>query len=520
MTLPPGVRYSILRNKVEVPLIPIDQLPFYIQGLPRELTPFRKHQEGWTSIGETHESAVPLSIRAPPDMHSGSPSPSPDTNRQFLPPDHDVRRGPVVVSQDLKPLTELHPSSSVPAGGLVSRLISTPPGRRPVSTTVEGFATARSEGALYSPYRLPNPSGIDPDPSKKEYCTHWIRTNSCDFMQQGCKYKHEMPDLARLKNLGFAETPKWYRQEMAISAGASSWLRPRATTDNNERQLSVEPAASRAFRPSILGLRRDQSRPAELPGSPPPRADHPSVEPPNLIDLDDYSMKTVSLPPPLSISSPPDTPPRIVEKVIEQPSEQVTTTLASSLRQERSDVEKLTKALNGVDTTASNQALVRQKSSDTASSADALLTKNIVNSSATTPSQSVNSGPSNGQEASRINDSSFEATSQEPSIAKSSTTMGLRAKRNSKSSNPQQRRNPRPRKLFECPATSPAGRLASSLHATGRRPREGLSPSKGPKRGGTQGKGRGKDLQLEIMQQQRAAHMQERFSKGPASNDV
>lgn len=138
MTLPPGVRYSILRNKVEVPLIPIDQLPFYIQDLPRELTPFRKHQEGWTSIGETHESAVPLSIRAPPDMHSGSPSPSPDTNRQFLPPDHDVRRGPVVVSQDLKPLTELHPSSGVPAGGLVSRLVSTPPGRRPVSTTVEG----------------------------------------------------------------------------------------------------------------------------------------------------------------------------------------------------------------------------------------------------------------------------------------------------------------------------------------------------------------------------------------------
>lgn len=46
MTLPPGVRYSILRNNVEVPLIPIDLLPFYIKDLPRELTPSRKYQEG------------------------------------------------------------------------------------------------------------------------------------------------------------------------------------------------------------------------------------------------------------------------------------------------------------------------------------------------------------------------------------------------------------------------------------------------------------------------------------------
>jgi hypothetical protein len=239
MTLPPGVRYSILPNNVEVPVIPIDQLPFYIQGLPRELTPFRKHQEGWKSIGETHESALPPSSRAPPNLHSGSPSPSADTNRQFLPPDHDAGRDPVVMSQELKPPTEPHPSSAVPASGLIILLVSTPPEGRWASMRTDGSLTPRAEGALYPHHRLQYPSGIDSDLSKKEYCTHWIRTKSCDFIQQGCKYKHEMPDPNKLKQMGFAEIPKWHREKMAISAGASSWLRPRASADNNDQQLSV-----------------------------------------------------------------------------------------------------------------------------------------------------------------------------------------------------------------------------------------------------------------------------------------
>ncbi|KAF1923183.1 uncharacterized protein M421DRAFT_407504, partial [Didymella exigua CBS 183.55] len=248
MTLPPGVRYSIFRNNVEVPLIPIDQLPFYIKGLPRELTLFRKHKEGWKAIGETQQPAVPVTIRAPSDLHS-RPSPA-NTNRMFLPPDYDARKGPVMVSRDLRLLPETSSASVAPTEGLVNRLVSTSPEERLASTRTSRYVAARSEGVQYPPYRLSNPSGVEPDPSKKEFCTHWIRTNSCDFMQQGCKYKHEMPDREKLKDLGFAEIPKWYRDKMATHAGASSWLRPRATQDNNDRQLSAEPAASRAFYPS------------------------------------------------------------------------------------------------------------------------------------------------------------------------------------------------------------------------------------------------------------------------------
>jgi hypothetical protein len=256
------------------------------------------------------------------------------------------------------------------------------------------------------------------------------------------------------------------------------------------------------------------------------------VELPNLIDLDDCSMSAVSLPPSLSINSPLDTPSRIakqaVEHAIEQPSEQLTTTttttLASSLRQGQSDVEKLAKVPNNADTTTANQVSERQKSGDTVLDADVRPTKTVVGSSATTPSQSMSSGLINGPKASRTNDTSFEATNREPSIAKLSAAMRPGGKRDSKSSRPQQRRNPRPRKLAERPAASPTGGLVSFQRGTGRKPKEDNSPSalssKGPKRGGIQGEAKGKALQLEIMQQQSAAHVKERFSNRAAPNDV
>ena len=58
-----------------------------------------------------------------------------------------------------------------------------------------------------------NPSGIVPDPEKKEYCTYWIRTGECDYAQQGCMYKHEMPDDEKLRALGFRKKPQWWQEK-------------------------------------------------------------------------------------------------------------------------------------------------------------------------------------------------------------------------------------------------------------------------------------------------------------------
>ena len=49
--------------------------------------------------------------------------------------------------------------------------------------------------------------------NKKEYCSHWMHRGECDYMQSGCRYKHEMPaDQETLEKCGFREIPRWFKE--------------------------------------------------------------------------------------------------------------------------------------------------------------------------------------------------------------------------------------------------------------------------------------------------------------------
>ena len=66
---------------------------------------------------------------------------------------------------------------------------------------------------------------------KKIYCNYWLRKGECDYIQQGCLYKHEMPlDKATLASLGLREVPRWYREQRASIATAA---RPQKETPIN-----------------------------------------------------------------------------------------------------------------------------------------------------------------------------------------------------------------------------------------------------------------------------------------------
>jgi hypothetical protein len=75
-------------------------------------------------------------------------------------------------------------------------------------------------------HSAPPPSGNVPDQDKKEYCTYWIRTGGCDYTQQGCLYKHEMPDVDTLKAIGFRGTPRWWiEKNQKVKLGSTKPLR-------------------------------------------------------------------------------------------------------------------------------------------------------------------------------------------------------------------------------------------------------------------------------------------------------
>ena len=89
----------------------------------------------------------------------------------------------------------------------------------------------------FVPHPLP-PSGIEPDPSKKEYCTHWFRTGVCAFMSQGCLFKHEMPLPHKLREIGFRETPRWWK-EKSVQLQAPTWMERRLTEQNGDEYEDV-----------------------------------------------------------------------------------------------------------------------------------------------------------------------------------------------------------------------------------------------------------------------------------------
>jgi hypothetical protein len=84
------------------------------------------------------------------------------------------------------------------------------------------------------------PSGIMPDPSKKVYCNHWIRTGECDYTVPGCRYKHEMPPIDKLRELGYRSEPRWYKDKQALDSRGQTWMERRKNQQREEETSDGE----------------------------------------------------------------------------------------------------------------------------------------------------------------------------------------------------------------------------------------------------------------------------------------
>ena len=72
-----------------------------------------------------------------------------------------------------------------------------------------------------------------PAPGTKKYCSYWIRRGECDFAQQGCMYRHEMPlDRAALETIGLRDIPPWYREKHGLGSYLACDVRPKSPGDD------------------------------------------------------------------------------------------------------------------------------------------------------------------------------------------------------------------------------------------------------------------------------------------------
>ncbi|KAL4909038.1 hypothetical protein BDW74DRAFT_174255 [Aspergillus multicolor] len=70
--------------------------------------------------------------------------------------------------------------------------------------------------------------------NNKEFCSYWVRHGECDYQQQGCLYKHEVPlDRDKLEKLGLRDIPRWYREKYGIPSIQNGHGHPRPHTASN-----------------------------------------------------------------------------------------------------------------------------------------------------------------------------------------------------------------------------------------------------------------------------------------------
>jgi hypothetical protein len=243
---PPRLGFFISRNNGNiVPLIPADELPYSVRlsGVQRSMrmenTCGMQHVGNLPFTGQyfrLEADTLQQAINTNANHHKSN---SVISAKQFLAPDAMIRQNTGETTPS--PATSLSAGDQTAVRQLPASTTATTWRRQAdamsaASTTAQATIDAilasepRPVGNIHTPPGGPStPSSLSrnggtntPETSDKVYCTHWIRHGECDYIQQGCRYKHEMPNKATLQSIGFRTVPRWWQEKVAVQLGQSA----------------------------------------------------------------------------------------------------------------------------------------------------------------------------------------------------------------------------------------------------------------------------------------------------------
>ncbi|OAG04181.1 uncharacterized protein CC84DRAFT_1219389 [Paraphaeosphaeria sporulosa] len=237
--LDPSIRYYIHRTpgNAIVPLIPADQLPFRLKDYPRHLSHRELSAGGWNFVGETSGIAWPLALcyssrdaaldsrgkeisELSGDVHGGDagvakieavthvPGTGETTGR--IAADGDA----VLLGEDEGEVKQIafrsSEAMSIPDKVAARASCAASVGR----TTTRSPSLTESLAAIYAQearrvgYTKCSPLAAE----EKEHCRHWIKTGACKWTtaKEGCRYKHTMPSVEKLAEIGITGVPRWF----------------------------------------------------------------------------------------------------------------------------------------------------------------------------------------------------------------------------------------------------------------------------------------------------------------------
>jgi hypothetical protein len=255
------------QNGTMVPLVAADELPstLSIRGVPRTLSP---HDiSGMTGVGtfnSRHRQYVIDGLNK--WIETPVPEDRPQMGSSFTMP----ANGPL--GSDLPWITNSMPMSSMlpKAYGIQEQppSSSNTPFANMVPATPDRSSAAA--GSDFPPFHNFDELPISRAPGIKEYCSYWLRHGECDYAQQGCLYRHEMPlDRPTLEKLGLRDIPRWYREKHRLGSYLAGGNTMSGISTSNSTKPNFMERNWRTHPTEVLveATNRNPGKEAELPTS-------------------------------------------------------------------------------------------------------------------------------------------------------------------------------------------------------------------------------------------------------------
>ena len=207
------------QNGTMVPLVAADELPstISIRGIPRTLSP---HDiSGMTGVGTFNSRHRQYVVDG---LNKGADTPPLPGDRSlmgssFATPVNRPLRSDVSLQMKRAPIFPTPPK----AYGIHEQppnTLKTPFANMALNTPEISAADVAANSDL-PPFHNLDELPIGRAPGIKEYCSYWLRHGECDYAQQGCLYRHEMPlDRSTLEKLGLRDIPRWYREKHRLGS--------------------------------------------------------------------------------------------------------------------------------------------------------------------------------------------------------------------------------------------------------------------------------------------------------------
>ena len=220
-------RFYIVRpepQKAFVPLIAVDEIPslFRLQGVPANLDPKTINDWNLARVGDTTPFRGQYDVLINPEESKALQGSSSSSDSSNSPP--TARHQHVDDASDTQASTRNVGTEQQPTWLSIAtfkeQMHVSHFQRRGNHFSLTTLQTAMNKVVEEKVWQEENDHSKTKDAmtpgvfGKKQYCTHWIRTGNCDYVQEGCKYLHVIPDEETRLRIGIRDMPRWAKEDL------------------------------------------------------------------------------------------------------------------------------------------------------------------------------------------------------------------------------------------------------------------------------------------------------------------